>query len=215
MNQEMSEDDVHATGLKEDDVPCCRPQAAHSGRRTALLGTAATLVGGLRAGDATAQSEDAAARARPEPGDYLVLAGSEGEAKPLTPEDLKLDAQQLLAWAMQPASGTVRSASRLNQVLLIRLDPVELDEGTRKRSADGIVAYSVVCTHQQCPVSEWMEEKKALHCPCHGSEFDPRMQGKVVGGPALRPLAALPIRVEKGLLVVSGRFTGRVGAPQQ
>lgn len=183
------------------------------GRRGALLGAAVCILG-LHAEDAAAQSGDAAARARPEPGDHFVLAGGEDDSKPLAPADLKPGGQQLLAWAKHPGSGAVRSGSRLNQVLLIRLDPADLDEETRKRSADGIVAYSAVCTHQQCPVSEWMEDRNALHCPCHGSEFDPRRAGKVVNGPALRPLAALPVKVENGLLVVAGRFAGRVGAPQ-
>ncbi|RAI59129.1 2Fe-2S ferredoxin [Roseicella frigidaeris] len=159
-------------------------------------------------------SGDAAARARPEPGDQLILADAEKDAKPLAPGDLEPNGDQVLAWAMQPGSGTVRNGSRLNQVLLIRLDPAELDETTRKRAAEGVVAYSAVCTHQQCPVSVWLPEKRALHCPCHGSEFDPRRSGQVVNGPALRPLAALPVRVENGLLVVGGRFVGRVGAPQ-
>ena len=183
-------------------------------RRTALLGTISLAVTGMGSIDALAQPADAASRARPEPGDRLVLAAAESEPKPIRLGDIKVGGEPLMAWAMKPDSGTVRSGSRLNQVLLIRLDPKDLDEETRKRSAEGVVAYSAICTHQQCPVSEWMPEKNALHCPCHGSEFDPRKSGRVVGGPALRPLAALPVRVEDDLLVVGGRFIGRVGAPQ-
>ncbi|MFC7474747.1 ubiquinol-cytochrome c reductase iron-sulfur subunit [Dankookia sp. GCM10030260] len=180
----------------------------------ALLGSAALAVGGLPAADAAAQAADAAARARPEPGDRLVLAAGENDTTPIRLSDVEVGGRPLLAWAMRPDNGMVRSGSRLNQILLVRLDPGEMDEATRKRSAEGVVAYSAICTHQQCPVSEWMPERNALHCPCHGSEFDPRHAGRVVGGPALRPLAALPVRVEGDLLVVGGRFIGRVGAPQ-
>lgn len=183
-------------------------------RREVILGGVAAAMAGFCCGEAAAQSGDAAARARPEPGDQLILAEAEKEPKPLAPGDLAVNGEQVLAWAMQPGSGTVRNGSRLNQVLLIRLDPAELDEATRKRAADGVVAYSAICTHQQCPVTEWKPEKNALHCACHGSEFDPRRSGQVVNGPAIRPLAALPVRVENGLLVVGGRFVGRVGAPQ-
>lgn len=180
----------------------------------ALLGTASLAVGGLRPADAMAQAADAAARTRPEPGDRLVLASAENDTKPIRLSDLEIGGRPLLAWAMRPDTGMVRSGSRLNQVLLVRLDPGALDEETHKRSAEGVVAYSAICTHQQCPVSEWMPERNALHCPCHGSEFDPHRSGRVVGGPALRPLAALPVRIEGDLLVVGGRFIGRVGAPQ-
>lgn len=183
-------------------------------RRLALLGTASLAMGGLRPADAVAQEANAAARARPEPGDRLVLASAAHEPRPIKLSDLEVGGQPLLAWAMRPDNGMVRSGSRLNQVLLVRLDPGLLDEETHKRSAEGVVAYSAICTHQQCPVSHWLAEKSALHCPCHGSEFDPHRSGRVVGGPALRPLAALPVRIEGDLLVVGGRFVGRVGAPQ-
>ncbi|MBX6741432.1 MAG: Rieske 2Fe-2S domain-containing protein, partial [Acetobacteraceae bacterium] len=53
-----------------------------------------------------------------------------------------------------------------------------------------------------------------LHCPCHASEFDPFAGGKVVGGPALRALPALPLGQDGNLLVVAGRFTSRIGHPQ-
>jgi len=178
-----------------------------------LYGTVALAAAGL-CRDAAAQAADAASRARPEPGDRLVIAGAEDDRRPITQDDLTVGGPQLLAWAMQPGTGTVRSASRLNQVLLIRLDPKDLDPATLQRSANGIVAYSAVCTHQQCPVTEWKQEKAALHCACHGSEFDARNGAKVVGGPAPRPLAALPVRLEDGVVVVGGRFLGRVGAPQ-
>ena len=43
---------------------------------------------------------------------------------------------------MDPATGVARDGSRLNQVILIRLDPATLDADTAARAADGIVAYS-------------------------------------------------------------------------
>ena len=60
------------------------------------------------------------------------------------------------------------------------------------RDADGTVtAVSPYCTHLRCIVSfdnasgEW-------HCPCHGSRF--ATDGRVLGGPAKRPLQALSIK---------------------
>src|SRR3712207_4446876 len=159
--------------------------------------------------------------ARPAVGDVLVFAAGEKAGKPIGPSDLEPGGPQVLAWAMEPASGVVRNGSRLNQVLLLRLEPAALDEATGSRSAEGVVAYSAVCTHAQCPVSEWRREAGILHCPCHQSEFDPKQGGKVVGGPAQRPLAALPVKLGEGasgaaegggVLVVARQFVGRIGA---
>jgi Rieske Fe-S protein len=163
---------------------------------------------GLGVGEAAA---DAAANTRPKIGDRFVHAYGDKEGEPLLVDDLTLGGPQILAWAQDPQSETVRKGSRLNLLLLVRLDPTNLQEQTRARSVDGIVAYSAICTHEQCPVAHWSKEKDALHCPCHASEFDPARGGQVVGGPAPRPLPALPIGLKDGALVVTGNFTSRVG----
>jgi len=179
-----------------------------------VLCGAAGIAAALLGEEAAAQQPSPAARARPDRGDKLVFAAGDKQGEPIRPVDLPLGGPQMLAWAMDPQTSTLRNASRLNQVLLIRLDPAQMDEETAQRAAEGIVAYSAICTHAQCPVSEWQREKNALHCPCHQSEFDPGHGGRVVGGPAPRPLPILPIAVEDGVLVVAGRFVGRVGGVQ-
>ena len=60
------------------------------------------------------------------------------------------------------------------------------------------VAYSVVCTHQGCPVAYRYGE---LVCPCHGSVFDPARGGAVVLGPAREPLQELKVDTEDGKVV--------------
>ncbi|MGO8917938.1 MAG: ubiquinol-cytochrome c reductase iron-sulfur subunit [Stellaceae bacterium] len=122
-----------------------------------------------------------------------------------------------MAWPFDPAKKIARDGSRLNQVLLLRLDPASLDEVTRPRAADGIVAYSAICAHAGCPVTGWVEDegKRVLKCFCHNSEYDPRQEAQVVFGPAPRHLAALPVRIVDGALTVSGGFIGKVGATQQ
>jgi Rieske Fe-S protein len=112
---------------------------------------------------------------------------------------------------MEALSRTVRDGSRLNLVLLVRLEDASLDDATRGRAAEGIVAYSASCTHALCPVSGWKAERWVLWCPCHNSEFDPRNGAKVVFGPAPRPLPALPVRVADGTVMAAGTFLGRVG----
>ena len=77
-----------------------------------------------------------------------------------------------------PTSSVIRKGSRLNEIVIVKLDPGELDKESRSRSADGIVACSLICTHAGCPVSEWVKaaegDKNILKCPCHNSEFNPR-----------------------------------------
>ena len=116
-----------------------------------------------------------------------------------------------MAWAMDPADKTVRSGSRLNRVLLVRFAPDQLSGETKPRAADGVVAYTAICTHSGCEVTEWVADEERLFCPCHDSSFDPRDAGKVVDGPAPRRLPALPLKVLEGKLVIAKPFIGRVG----
>ena len=55
-------------------------------------------------------------------------------------------------------------------------------------------AFSATCTHQGCKVAPQGGE---LHCPCHGSTFDPKT-GEARNGPAEAPLPAVPVRVSNG-----------------
>lgn len=50
-----------------------------------------------------------------------------------------------------------------------------------------IVAYSVLCTHQGCPVS-YEPESKTFKCPCHFSIFDAEKSGQMVCGQATENL---------------------------
>lgn len=58
--------------------------------------------------------------------------------------------------------------------------------------AGKIVAFSAICTHMGCTVNP---AGKELHCPCHGSVYD-AATGKVLHGPAPRPLPAIPVTVK-------------------
>jgi hypothetical protein len=76
-----------------------------------------------------------AARERPKEGDLLVnVTAAAAAPEPLKPEDLPLDGKQTLAWPLDPESKTVRSGSRLNKVLLLRLDPEGFDPETKERA---------------------------------------------------------------------------------
>jgi Rieske Fe-S protein len=149
--------------------------------------------------------------ARPDKGDLLVYANGDKAREVIRLADLRVGAPPVMAWPMDLASKSLRDGSRLNQVVLVRLDAESLDETTRARSIDGVVGYSATCTHALCPVTNWNAEKHVLRCPCHNSEYDPGRAGEVVFGPAPRPLPALPLTVADGALAAAGKFFGRVG----
>lgn len=157
------------------------------------------------------EEEDPRRMKRPQPDDVFVRFDSEEDPTALTVDDLKVGGPQIVAWAMDPASQLRRDGSRLNQVLLVRLDPDKLGPSTRQLAVHGIVAYSAICTHAQCTVTGWIADRQVLHCPCHQSEYDPTHAAQVVSGPAPRALAALPLRINNGKPVVAGGFIGRVG----
>lgn len=150
-----------------------------------------------------------ATSSRPKAGDVFVKAGDTTKT-PLTPRDIPIGAAQTLAWPMDPTDGTVRSGSRLNQVILLRFDPGTLSDETRGRSADGIVAYSSICTHTGCDVDDWQPAERLVGCQCHFSIFDPKDGARVVDGPAPRPLPALPLTVVDGRLVAARSFTAPI-----
>ena len=180
-----------------------------AGRRTVLKG-ALGLGLGLAAAPAVARIQDDAATIRPKEGDLLVKVG-DSTAKPLTSDDVPPGAQPTVAWPMDPATNTVRSGSRFNRVILVKIDADTLSAETKPAAVDGIVAYAVICTHAGCDVADWLAEEQLLYCSCHFSKFDPKDGARVVDGPAPRSLPALPLRIVDRKLVVAKPFTTRVG----
>jgi Rieske Fe-S protein len=165
--------------------------------------------------EARAATPDDPKKARPEDGDLFVFLSGKRKGQVIKPDDLPLGGPQTLAYPMDPATNTVRNGSRLNQVILLRFEPDQLSDQARADAAEGVVAYTAVCTHQACPVSMWGKDAGTLFCSCHGSQFDPKDAARVVAGPAQRRLAMLPVKIEGGELKAAGSFTSRVGGEKQ
>jgi ubiquinol-cytochrome c reductase iron-sulfur subunit len=106
-------------------------------------------------------------------------------------------------------------------LVLVRLDPraLRLPAGRAAWAPEGILAYSKICTHAGCAIALYRkptftptQPRPALVCPCHYSTFDPAAGGKVLFGPAGRPLPQLPLLVDhRRELRAAGRFSGPVG----
>lgn len=83
-------------------------------------------------------------------------------------------------------------------------DSITLDKEQKVfivRAKEGyFYAFSAVCTHLGC-IANWKSEDDIIACPCHGSKFD--KEGRVIDGPAPRPLTRFAIMVdEQGQLIV-------------
>ena len=101
-----------------------------------------------------------------------------------------------------------------SQTVLIRLDPTLVNPlpGREDWTADGLIAYSKICTHAGCPVGLYRVATHDLFCPCHQSTFDVLDGARPIAGPATRALPQLPIEVdEEGYVVAKGDFSDPVG----
>lgn len=95
--------------------------------------------------------------------------------------------------------------------LLVRHPEEEYaDETALEHTVSGYAAFSKVCTHLACMVSQ--VDGEILVCPCHIGEFDPLNGAAVVGGPPSRALPQLPITLSaEGDLIATGDFLGPLG----
>jgi menaquinol-cytochrome c reductase iron-sulfur subunit len=69
-----------------------------------------------------------------------------------------------------------------------------------RTSASAVTVFSPICPHLGCSY-DWDPRTRRFMCPCHGSVYT--ITGKVVAGPAPRPLDTLPTEVRGGRLLVA------------
>jgi menaquinol-cytochrome c reductase iron-sulfur subunit len=73
-----------------------------------------------------------------------------------------------------------------------------------KAGDNRITAFGPQCTHLGCAY-HWEEGKNEFLCPCHNSLF--AIDGKVISGPAPRPLDRYETRIEGNKLLVGKLIT--------
>ncbi len=79
------------------------------------------------------------------------------------------------------------------------------DPKSDKKNADiPYVAISNRCAHLGCPV-RYIQASQRFVCPCHGGIYE--ADGKVAGGPPVRPLDRFYTRVRDGRVEVGDRFS--------
>ena len=86
-------------------------------------------------------------------------------------------------------------------VYIRRFDP----KRDNKRNSDlPYVAISTRCAHLGCPV-RYIQASQRFVCPCHGGVYN--FEGRVDGGPPVRPLDRFYTRVRAGRVEVGERFS--------
>ncbi|RAI02355.1 2Fe-2S ferredoxin [Acuticoccus sediminis] len=191
----------------KDATGCGQPN-----RRTVIIGggalSAAAIVSTSPARAATPKPE----RQSVQPGDLFRLRDGPHKGELLTPDMLPVGETCIEAFPFDPAADVERSRNRLNRVLVVRLDPSEMDAATREKAADGVVVYSAICTHQGCTIETWVAETRHLKCFCHLSEFAALQGGEVRSGPARRQLPMVPVALSnEGHVVATDGFTAKPG----
>jgi menaquinol-cytochrome c reductase iron-sulfur subunit len=66
-----------------------------------------------------------------------------------------------------------------------------------------VVAFTPQCTHLACAY-HWEEKDGKFFCPCHNSVF--AIDGKVVSGPAPRPLDRYVTKIDQGKVLISSEI---------
>jgi len=145
-------------------------------RRTVLRGAAI-------AGAAVAAAPALAACGSDEPAATDTVTDTSPSADASTPKDGNGngggDAEVLVASADVPEGGGII----LNDQDIVVTQP----------TAGEFVAFSSICTHQGCPVSD--VANGTINCSCHGSQFSVD-DGSFVAGPAPSPLPPVEVSVD-------------------
>ncbi|MGH3509716.1 MAG: cytochrome bc1 complex Rieske iron-sulfur subunit [Nocardioidaceae bacterium] len=143
---------------------------------------------------------------------------------PVKPSDMEIgqlvNAQPIVFFQDKPDGEPKFEGTALQQAkakasaILVRMQPEDIhpSKGRANWGINGILCFSKICTHVGCPISLWEQQTHHLLCPCHQSTFDLANNGKVVFGPAARPLPQLPIMVDsEGYIAAQSPFHEPVG----
>ncbi|MEM7059212.1 MAG: Rieske (2Fe-2S) protein [Pseudomonadota bacterium] len=176
---------------------------------------------GLLFGAAISVSDEAEAAKPPEklptqPGDRIQIIKGDLKNQFVKPEMLETGARPIEAFPFDMENEVIRRKNRLNRLLVVRLDPAEMDEETLGRSTEGVLVFSALCTHRSCTIKSWKEEERVLRCHCHLSEFDALSGGSVLSGPARRQLPMVPLGLDdQGFVVALDTFTRKPGGAKK
>jgi len=151
----------------------------------------------------------------PQVGDVFVFTEGPKKGTVVTVADVPVDPDKVITVQAATPDGKPREGDNCTAVLY-RTTPDKVPADMKTETVEGIMAYSAVCTHQGCMMTETHKTEEAVPvfgiiCPCHDALFDPLQDGKNTGGARSRTLPHFPIKSEGGKLVVSDVPSGYVG----
>ena len=111
-----------------------------------------------------------------------MLTGCASEKSEAVPRTLVLPLAEI------PLGGRVRLENNGFPVEIVHTD-------------EGIIARSLLCTHQGCRV-RWFEDQQLYVCPCHEGKFD--VHGEVVYGMPNAALRRLDVTIVEDQVIVPG-----------
>ncbi|MEU0519087.1 Rieske (2Fe-2S) protein [Streptosporangium sp. NPDC006007] len=134
-----------------------------------------------------------------------LLTACGGSAEPGA-QDTSSAAPRTSQTAPAPGSGSASADSEVKPLAATADIPVGGGEVFKddkvvvtQPKAGEFKAFTSVCTHRGCDVAG--VSGGTINCPCHGSRFN-IADGSVAQGPAARPLAEKPIKVEGGSITL-------------
>lgn len=185
-------------------------------RRDILAAGTGLLIGAAIGTPNTADAAKPPERMPAQAGDRIKIIKGDLKDQLVKPEILEAGARPFEAFPIDPTTEVLRRKNRLNRMLVMRLDPAEMDEGTRDRSVDGVLVYSALCTHRNCTIKSWKPEERIMRCHCHLSEFAALSEGSVLSGPARRQLPMVPLGLDdEGYVVAQDTFTRKPGGAKK
>jgi rieske iron-sulfur protein len=150
----------------------------------------------------------------PQVGDVFVFTAGPKKGNVVTVDDVVVDANPITVQAKDP-NGAVRDGDNCT-VLLYRVAKDKVPADMAPDTIDGLAAWSAVCTHQGCMLTDIHLKSEAVNafgfiCPCHDAIFDPLQEGKNTGGATSATLAYFPIKSDGGKIVVKDLPSAHVG----
>jgi rieske iron-sulfur protein len=150
----------------------------------------------------------------PQVGDVFVFTDGPKKGSVVMVDDVVLNALPLTVMPKDP-NGAVRDGENFT-TLLYRIAKDQVPADMAPDTIDGLAAWSAVCTHQGCLMTDIHQKSIAVNafgfiCPCHDAIFDPTQEGKNTGGATSATLAYFPIKSDGGKIVVKDLPSAHVG----
>src|SRR5438093_10999125 len=148
----MCKSDQPTTSITSTHAELATAMCQDPTRRALILTALATGAYLASSKSCLAEEDLPGSNERPQKADVLVFSEGDHAGEVIKPQDLKAGGPPVRAWPKDPRTSVVRNGSRLNEVIVVRLDPAELDEETGERAAGGGVACTVICVYAGCAI---------------------------------------------------------------